>query len=102
MFIVLVYIHVKEESIQDFMQASNENAEASRREAGIVRFDLIQQADDPTRFILIEIYRTEEDPARHKQTAHYRKWRETMAPMMAEPRRGIRYKIISPVEEAWG
>jgi quinol monooxygenase YgiN len=102
MFIVLVYVHVKEESIEDFKQASGENAEASRLEAGIVRFDLLQQADDPTRFILIEIYRTEEDPARHKQTAHYRKWRETVAPMMDEPRQGIRYEIISPGEEAWG
>jgi quinol monooxygenase YgiN len=102
MFIVLVYVHVKEESIDAFMRASTVNAEASRQEPGIVRFDVIQQEDDPTRFILIEIYRTEEDPAHHKETAHYLKWRETVAPMMAEARQGIRYKIISPTEETWG
>ena len=101
MFIVLVYVHVKEESTDAFMHASIENAEASRQEPGIVRFDVIQQEDDPTRFILIEIYRTEEDPALHKERAHYLKWRETVAPMMAEARQGIRYKIISPAEETW-
>ena len=102
MFIWLVDIHVLEETIEVFLQATLENAQASRLEPGIVRFDVIQQTDDPTRFQLIEIYRTEEDPARHKETPHYLKWRETVAPMMAEPRRGVRYTIISPAEESWG
>lgn len=102
MFIVLVHVHVKEGSINAFVQATNENAEASRQEPGVVRFDVIQQKDDPARFLLIEIYRTEEDPARHKETAHYRHWRDTIAPMMAEDRRGVRYKIISPDPEVWG
>jgi quinol monooxygenase YgiN len=102
MFIVFVYVHVKEESIDAFRLASLENAEASRLEPGIVRFDVIQQEQEPARFILIEIYSSEDDPARHKETAHYLKWRETVAPMMAEPRRGVRYKILSPEEEAWG
>jgi quinol monooxygenase YgiN len=102
MFIVLVYAHVKEGSIDEFLRASIENAEASRQEPGIVRFDVIQQEDDPTHFLLIEIYRTEEDPARHKETSHYLQWRETVAPMMVEARRGVRYKIHSPAEEMWG
>jgi autoinducer 2-degrading protein len=102
MFIVLVHVHVNENAIDDFRDASIVNAEASRQEPGIVRFDVIQQADDPTRFILIEIYRSEDDPARHKETPHYLHWRETVAPMMAEPRRGVRYTIISPEAEHWG
>jgi autoinducer 2-degrading protein len=102
MFIVLVYVHVKEDSIDEFLHASIENAEVSRQEPGIVRFDIIQQENNPTRFLLIEIYRTEEDPARHKETAHYLHWRETVAPMMADAREGVRYKILSPAEETWG
>ncbi len=102
MFIVLVYVHVRQGSIDAFLQASIENAEASRLEPGVVRFDVIQQADDPTRFLLIEIYRSEADPARHKETAHYLKWRETVADMMAEDRRAVRYQIISPPEQSWG
>ena len=84
------------------MRATIENAEASRQESGVFRFDLIQQEDDPARFLLVEFYRTEEDPTRHKATAHYLKWRDTIAPMMAEDRKGIRYKIISPDVNTWG
>ena len=102
MFIVLVKVRVLEASVEAFLQATLENAQASRLEPGIARFDVIQQSDDPTRFLLIEIYRTEEDPVRHKETSHYLKWRETVAPMMAEPRIGVRYTIISPAEESWG
>jgi quinol monooxygenase YgiN len=102
MFIVLVYVHVKDDMVDDFLRASIENAEASRLEPGVVRFDVIQQEEDPTRFMLIEIYRTDEDPARHKETAHYLNWRETVASMMAEPRKGVRYNILSPPEETWG
>ena len=101
MIIYLVYVHVKEDSIDEFLHATIENAEASRQEPGVVRFDVIQQEDDPTRFLLIEIYRTEEDPARHKETSHYLKWRESVASWMAEPRQGVRYKIHSPAEETW-
>ncbi|TFH33617.1 MAG: antibiotic biosynthesis monooxygenase, partial [Anaerolineales bacterium] len=85
MLMVLVYIHVVEDSIKAFLAASIANAEASRQEPGIVRFDVIQQSDDPSRFVLIEIYRGEDDPARHKETSHYLRWRETVTPMMAEP-----------------
>lgn len=101
MFVVLVYVHVKEEAVDAFQQASIKNAEASREEPGVVRFDIIQEEEDPTRFILIEIYRDEDAPAQHKQTNHYLTWRETVESMMAEPRRGVRYRIISPEEQAW-
>ncbi len=102
MFVVLVFVHVKEEAIDAFQQASIINADASRLEPGVVRFDVIQEQEDPTRFILIEIYRDENAPAQHKQTEHYLNWRETVESMMAEPRRGVRYHIISPEEAAWG
>ena len=102
MFVMLVYVHVDEEALEAFLEASLLNAEASRQEPGVVRFDVIQQTDDPTRFLLIEIYRDEAAPARHKETAHYLRWRETVEPMMAEPRQGVRYTILSPDEETWG
>ena len=93
--IVHVFVHVKEEAVEAFKAASLENAQESRQEPGVARFDLFQQHDDPTRFLLIEAYRTPDDPARHKETAHYRKWRDTVADMMAEPRKSIKY---APVE----
>jgi quinol monooxygenase YgiN len=94
MLIVHVHIHVRPESVDAFVDATLANARASREEPGIARFDLIQQADDATRFVLIEIYRTPDDPARHKATAHYATWRDTVAPMMAEPRRGVTYRAL--------
>jgi autoinducer 2-degrading protein len=94
MLIVHVHIHVIAERLDDFIAATLANASASIEEAGIARFDLIQQSDDPTRFVLIEIYRTPDDPARHKATAHYATWRDAVAPMMAEPRRGVTYRAL--------
>lgn len=96
MLIVHVHIHVRTEDVDRFIDATLINARASRQEPGIAVFDLIQQNDDPTRFVLIEIYRTPDDPARHKATAHYATWRDTVAPMMAEPRRGVTYSARSP------
>jgi quinol monooxygenase YgiN len=96
MLIVHVDIHVHQEHVGRFIDATLANARASREEPGIARFDLIQQSDDPTRFVLIEIYRTPDDPARHKATAHYAAWRDAVAPMMAEPRRGVTYHALSP------
>lgn len=96
MNIVLVHVHVKPEFVEAFKQATIENASNSVKEAGIVRFDVIQQADDPTRFILIEVYKTAEAPAAHKETSHYAKWRDTVADMMAEPRQGIKYVDVYP------
>ncbi|MEO7965181.1 MAG: putative quinol monooxygenase, partial [Gemmatimonadaceae bacterium] len=86
MLIVHVSVHVKPDSVEQFIAESRENARNSVQEPGVVRFDLIQQDDDPTRFLLVEIYRTSDDPAKHKATAHYAKWRDAVEPMMAEPR----------------
>jgi quinol monooxygenase YgiN len=99
MNIVLVHVHVKPEFVDAFKQASAENASNSVKEAGIARFDVIQQNDDPTRFILVEVYKDVEASAAHKETAHYAKWRDTVAEMMAEPRQGIKYTNIFPAEE---
>lgn len=101
MQIVMVHIHVKPESVEAFKQASIENASNSVQEEGIARFDVIQQDDDPTRFILVEVYKTAEAPAAHKETAHYLRWRDTVADMMAEPRQGIKYTNLFPSDEDW-
>jgi quinol monooxygenase YgiN len=101
MLIVHVQIHVHPPDVARFIDATLANARASRKEPGIARFDLIQQSDDPTWFVLIEHYRTPDDPARHKATAHYATWRDTVAAMMAEPRRGVTYHEVSP-DEAGG
>lgn len=102
MFIVHVFVHVKPEKIDSFKAASIQNARQSIKEPGIARFDVIQQKDDPTRFVLVEVYRTSDDPARHKETAHYQKWRDTVADMMAEPRSAVKHTNIFPDEQGWG
>ena len=102
MLIVHVFVHVKPDQVEAFKTATLENARNSVQEPGIARFDVIQQQDDPTRFVLVEVYRTPDDPARHKETAHYEKWRDTVAPMMAEPRSAIKYDNIFPDEQGWG
>jgi len=102
MFIVHVFVHVKEDQIDAFEAATQENAQHSVEEPGIARFDIIRQLDDPSRFVLVEIYRTPEDPARHKETAHYQKWRDAVADMMAEPRSAIKYGNVWPDEDGWG
>ena len=101
MNIVHVHAHVKPEFVEAFKQATIENASNSVMEAGVARFDVIQLADDPTRFILVEAYRTVEASAAHKETAHYAKWRDTVAEMMAEPRQGIKYGNIFPEDAGW-
>ncbi|MDB4882910.1 MAG: Antibiotic biosynthesis monooxygenase [Gemmatimonadetes bacterium] len=102
MLIVHVFIHVRPESVHAFSAATLDNARNSVDEPGIVRFDLVQQDDDPTRFLLIEIYRTAADPARHKETSHYAIWRDTVEPMMAEPRRSVKYHALFPEQtSAW-
>ena len=78
-----------------------ENARNSVREPGVARFDVIRQEDDPTRFVLVEIYRTAEDPARHKATAHYATWRDAVEPLMAEPRRSVKYRALFPEDARW-
>ncbi len=101
MFIVHVFVKVKSQKVEDFKAASVENARQSVKEPGIARFDVIQQKDDPTRFVLVEVYRTSDDPGRHKETTHYQKWRDTVADMMAEPRNAIKYTNIFPGEQGW-
>ncbi len=101
MLIVNVFVHVKDDCVEVFKAASIENARNSVQEPGIARFDVIQQGDDPTRFVLVEVYRTPDDPARHKETSHYQKWRDTVADMMGEPRSAIKYDNVFPGESGW-
>jgi quinol monooxygenase YgiN len=101
MLIIHVHVSVKPEVIEAFRLASVENSRKSLQEPGIARFDVLQEEGNPTRFILVEVYRTPEAPAAHKETEHYAKWRDTVADMMAEPRRSVRYSNIAPGDEAW-
>jgi (4S)-4-hydroxy-5-phosphonooxypentane-2,3-dione isomerase len=101
MLVVHVHVHVKPEFVDAFRQASIANARNSVQEPGIARFDVVQQTDDPTRFVLIEAYRTPEAPALHKETAHYLTWRDTVADMMAEPRTNAKYQNVYPKDGEW-
>lgn len=96
MQVVQVHVHVKAESVEAFIEATRENARQSLQEPGVARFDVLQDTKDPTRFILVEAYRSAEAPAMHKETAHYRAWRDTVAPMMAEPRSSVVYRNVFP------
>jgi len=101
MLIVHVNVHVKPEHLDAFKEATLENARRSLKEPGIARFDVVQYQDQPTKFVLIEVYRTPEGPAKHKETSHYLKWRETVAGMMAEPRSSQKFRNIFPGEDGW-
>jgi autoinducer 2-degrading protein len=101
MLILQVQIHVLPESIEAFRAATIENAKNSLQEPGIARFDFLQHAEDPNRFSLVEVYRDEQAAAAHRATAHWAKWTETVAPMMAEPRTRTWYKTLFPGDEAW-
>ena len=101
MLIVHVHVHVKPEFIDAFRDATIENARNSVQEAGIARFDVIQQHDDRSRFVLVECYRTPDAPAAHKETAHYAKWRDAVADMMAEPRSSVKFLNLFPGDEGW-
>ncbi|MBN1506473.1 MAG: antibiotic biosynthesis monooxygenase [Sedimentisphaerales bacterium] len=101
MLIIHVHVHVKVDQVEAFRAASVENAEQSVKEPGVARFDVIQQQDDPTRFVLVEAYRTADDPARHKETPHYKKWRDTVESMMAEPRSSVKFTNVFPDERGW-
>ena len=92
--IVHVHVHVKPEFVEAFIEASRENARNSVLEPGIARFEVFQQADDPTRFVFIEMFRTPDAQEAHRQTAHYQAWREAVAEMMAEPRKGANYVAV--------
>lgn len=99
MVIVHVHVHVKPEHVDAFVAATIANAEQSLLEPGVLRFDVVRDATSPARFVLVEVYRTAEAPAAHKATPHYLLWRDTVEPMMAEPRKGVRYEPIHPRED---
>ncbi len=101
MFIVHVFVHVKDTCINAFKEASTANATASIQEEGIARFDVIQDLADPTRFVLVEVYYDQDAPVRHKETGHYNLWRDTVEPMMAEPRSNSKYTNITPDTQGW-
>ena len=101
MLIVHVHVQVKPECVEAFKVASLDNARLSVQEPGIARFDVVQQADDPTRFVLIEVYRTDAAPAAHKETAHYATWRDTVAGMMAVPRQSTKFRNVFPEDTGW-
>jgi autoinducer 2-degrading protein len=101
MHIMHIHIHVKPDSVEAFRQATIANARESVKEPGIARFDVLQQADDPTRFVLTEVYRTAEAPAQHKETAHYNTWLHTAVEMMAEPRTRAAYANVFPDDQGW-
>jgi autoinducer 2-degrading protein len=101
MLIIVVNVQVIESGVEAFVSATLENARASLREPGIARFDVIQQQDEPTRFALIEAYRTTDAPAAHKATAHYARWRDTVEPLMAAPRTSQRYLNLAPPDAGW-
>jgi quinol monooxygenase YgiN len=101
-FVVHVFVHVKAEQVEAFIAATLENARHSVEEPGIARFDVIQQQDDPTRFVAVEVYRDASAPASHKETQHYQVWRDAVEDMMAEPRHSLKYDNVFPDDDGWG
>ncbi len=101
MFIVHVHVRVKPEAVAAFKQATLANARASLLEPGVARFDVVQQQDDPTRFVLVEVYRDAAAAAAHKETAHYPVWRDAVAPLMAEPRFSVKFDNVFPDDQTW-
>ena len=98
MRLTCVLVHVKPDKVEEFIEATIANYHGTRKEAGNIRFDFIQQSDDRARFMIYEVFDSEESEANHKKTAHYQKWRDTVEGFMAEPRRGVKYNIIEPKE----
>ena len=101
MLVIHVHVHVKPGCVGAFTAASLANARDSVREPGVARFDVVQQADDPTRFVLVEVYRSAAAPAAHKETPHYQVWRDTVAPMMAEARTSVKFANVFPEDADW-
>ena len=101
MLVVHVHVHVKAESVEAFKQATLANARESIQEPGVARFDVVQQQDDPTRFVLVEVYRDAAAAAAHKETRHYPVWRDAVAPMMVEPRFSVKFENIFPADGEW-
>lgn len=101
MLVVHVHVHVKPEYVEAFKAATLENARHSVQEPGVAGFDVVQHQDDPMHFVLVEAYRTSAAPAAHKETKHYQVWRDTVAPMMAEPRTSVKYANLFPDDTNW-
>ena len=101
MFTIHVFIHVKPEFLEPFIAATLDNARNSIQEPGVIRFDVLQQEDDPTRFVLVEAYRSVEATAAHKETKHYQTWRDAVAPMMAAPRTSVKFHNLDPADAGW-
>jgi quinol monooxygenase YgiN len=101
MLVVHVHVHVKPDCVEAFKEATRLNARLSLLELGVLRFDVLQQQDDPTRFVLVEVYRHTEAAAAHKETPHYPVWRDTVAPMMAEPRFSVKFNKLYPDDGSW-
>jgi quinol monooxygenase YgiN len=101
LIVVMVQAHVNPDGVEAFRAASADNARQSLLEPGVARFDVVQSTEDPTRFLLIEVYKTADAPAAHKATSHYAVWRDTVAPLMAEPRTSIRYVNVFPDDAGW-
>ena len=101
MLVVHVHVRVKPEAVEAFKEATLANARASVQEPGIAAFDVVQQRDDPTKFVFVEAYRTADAPSAHKETRHYATWRDAVANMMAEPRTSVKYVNIFPDDQGW-
>jgi len=101
MYIVHVFVHVKENFVEEFKILTTENAKDSILENGIVRFDIVQQHEDLTKFVLIEVYRSFEDTTKHKLTDHYNRWRDAVSNMMEEPRTSVKFYNVFPEDEGW-
>jgi (4S)-4-hydroxy-5-phosphonooxypentane-2,3-dione isomerase len=101
MLILIVNLHVKPEFVETFREATMENARHSRQEPGIVRFDFLQQSEDPTRFALVEVYRDADAPVRHRESAHYNAWVQKVPDMLAEPRTRTFFSNVSPSDQDW-
>jgi quinol monooxygenase YgiN len=101
MLVVHVHVQVRPDCVEAFQGATLQNARQSVQEPGIARFDVVQQADDPARFVLVEVYRTATAAAAHKETAHYQAWRDAVAPMMAAPRTSVKYANLFPADAGW-
>ena len=101
MYIVQVHIKVNSEDIEAFIKTTLDNANKSIHEPGIARFDIFQESNDPTRFVLVEVYRTSGDPLKHKETEHYKRWREIAEPLMSEPRIHTVYTNLFPADKVY-
>ena len=101
MLVIHVHVHVKPDCVEAFKEATHLNARLSLLELGVLRFDVLQQQDDPTRFVLVEVYRDAEAVAEHKETQHYPVWRDAVAPMMSEPRSSVKFNKLYPDDGTW-